>query len=96
MSYNSPDMDQGFPGSVVVNITFELTEDNEFNIDYKAYTTKPTYVNLTNHSYFNLAGDSAGADELYKHVISINADQITEIDCELIPTGKIQQKRMLV
>lgn len=54
---------------------------------FKATTTKPTYVNLTNHSYFNLAGESKGADELYKHVVSINADQITEVDKDSIPTG---------
>lgn len=89
LSYHSADKEEGFPGDVIANVTFELTEDNEFNIDYKATTTKPTYVNLTNHSYFNLAGHDKGADELYKHVVSINADQITENDRDSIPTGKL-------
>lgn len=54
---------------------------------FKATTTKPTFVNLTNHSYFNLAGEDKGADELNKHIVSINADQITEVDKDSIPTG---------
>lgn len=87
MSYDSPDGDEGFPGNVLVNLTFELTDTNEFRMDYKVTSTKPTYVNLTNHSYFNLAGDSKGAEELYKHVICINADSITEVDSNAIPTG---------
>lgn len=87
MSHHSPDGDQGFPGDLLVNLTFELTEENEFKMDYKATTTKPTYVNLTNHSYFNLAGEGAGADGLYKHVVCINADATTEVDANAIPTG---------
>lgn len=89
MSYKSSDGEEGFPGDVITNISFQLTADNKFIIDYKARTTKPTYVNLTNHSYFNLAGHSKGAEELYKHIISINADQITEVDSEAIPTGNL-------
>lgn len=87
LSYKSADNEEGFPGDVVTNVTFELTDDNKFIIDYKATTTKPTYVNLTNHSYFNLAGHDKGAEELYKHVVSINADRITEVDRDSIPTG---------
>lgn len=87
MSYDSPDGDEGFPGNVLVNLTFELTQLNEFKMDYKVVTTKPTYVNLTNHSYFNLAGDNKGAGELYNHIVSINADSITEVDSNAIPTG---------
>ncbi|EFA01124.1 galactose mutarotase [Tribolium castaneum] len=89
MSYHSADLEEGYPGDVVVNATFELTENNEFLVEYKATTTKPTYVNLTNHSYFNLAGHEAGASELYKHVICINADRITDVDTDCIPTGKL-------
>ncbi|XP_057667630.1 galactose mutarotase-like [Diorhabda carinulata] len=88
LSYASPDMEEGYPGTLLVNVTFELNSSNEFVINYKAMTTKPTVVNLTNHSYFNLAGDSTGAEELYKHMVKINAPHITEIDDELIPTGK--------
>lgn len=89
LSYTSPDGEEGFPGNVTTNVTFQLTTDNKFIIDYKTMTTKPTYVNLTNHSYFNLAGHSKNAEEIYKHIISINADHITEIDQECIPTGNL-------
>lgn len=89
LSYKSADEEEGFPGDVIVNVTFQLTADNKFIIDYLATTTKPTYVNLTNHSYFNLAGHSKGAEELYKHVISVNADRITEVDGDSIPTGNL-------
>ncbi|KAJ8933346.1 hypothetical protein NQ314_014059 [Rhamnusium bicolor] len=88
LSYHSSDLEEGYPGDVLVNVTFELTESNEFLIDYKATTTKPTYVNLTNHSYFNLAGHNKGAAEIYKHIVSINADRITEVDSDSTPTGK--------
>lgn len=54
---------------------------------FAASTTKATYVNLTNHSYFNLAGEDKGADELNKHIVAINADKITEVDKDSIPTG---------
>lgn len=94
LSHHSPDGDEGFPGNVLVNLTFELTNDNQFIVDYEAVTTKPTYINMTNHSYFNLAGDHAGAEELYKHVISINANRITEVDSNAIPTGKKQQSKI--
>lgn len=89
MSYLSKDKEEGYPGDVITNVSFQLTDSNEFLIDFKAYTTKPTYVNLTNHSYFNLAGHNKGAVELYKHTVSINADQTTAVDKDSIPTGKI-------
>ncbi|CAH1100883.1 unnamed protein product [Psylliodes chrysocephalus] len=89
LSYISVDKEEGFPGDVIVNASFELTNDNEFLVNYKATTTKPTYVNLTNHSYFNLAGQSKGSEELYKHEISINSDSTTDVDNNSIPTGKI-------
>ena len=88
MSYHSPDMEEGYPGDLVVHTIFELTDTSEFRVEFKATTTKPTYVNLTNHSYFNLAGHNTGASELYKHVVSINADRITAVDKDCIPTGK--------
>ncbi|XP_063924261.1 galactose mutarotase-like isoform X2 [Zophobas morio] len=90
MSYHSPDMEEGYPGDLVVHTTFELTDTSEFRVEFKATTTKPTYVNLTNHSYFNLAGHNTGASELYKHVVSINADRITAVDKDCIPTGSLQ------
>lgn len=89
LSYKSADTEEGFPGDVIANVSFQLTTDDRFIIDYKAMTTKPTYVSLTNHSYFNLAGHGTGAEELYKHVISINADRITEVDADSIPTGNL-------
>jgi aldose 1-epimerase len=89
LSYHSADLEEGYPGDLVVHTIFELTDSNEFLVEFKATTTKPTYVNLTNHSYFNLAGHNAGAAELYKHVVCINADQITDVDEDSIPTGKL-------
>lgn len=86
LSYHAADMEEGYPGDLVVNVTFELNEKNEFKIDYKANTTKPTPINITNHSYFNLAGSGKGATELYKHVVMINAEKITETE-GVVPTG---------
>nr|CAH7729459.1 unnamed protein product [Callosobruchus chinensis] len=89
MSYLSKDMEEGYPGDVLVHVSFELTDENEFLIDFWASTTKPTFVNLTNHSYFNLAGHNKGVEELLKHEVCINADKITEVDKDSIPTGKL-------
>ncbi|CAH0556968.1 unnamed protein product [Brassicogethes aeneus] len=89
MSHYSPDKDEGYPGDLIANVAFELTNHNDFKVDFKAYTTKPTLVNLTNHSYFNLAGHGKGAEELYKHIVCINADQITDVDETSIITGKL-------
>lgn len=88
LSYLSRDGEEGYPGDVLVNVSFELTNDNEFLVDFKATSSKPTFVNLTNHSYFNLAGHNKGAEEMYKHVISINADYTTDVDDNSIPSGK--------
>ncbi|CAH1984833.1 unnamed protein product [Acanthoscelides obtectus] len=89
LSYYSADGEEGYPGGLLVNVTFELTAENEFSIDYKAICTKATPVNLTNHSYFNLAGHHTGPTEAYKHVITINADRYTEVDDTSIPTGNL-------
>ncbi|KAJ8936760.1 hypothetical protein NQ318_023197 [Aromia moschata] len=88
LSYHSADLEEGHPGDVLVQVTFELTEKNELLIDYSATTTKPTCVNLTNHSYFNLAGNGKGAAGLYEHLVTINADSFTEAVAG-IPTGKL-------
>ncbi|CAG9830813.1 unnamed protein product [Diabrotica balteata] len=88
LSYHAADLEENYPGDVIANVTFELTNENEFRIDYKAVTTKPCPINFTNHTYFNLAGNGTGATELYKHVVSLNADKITEV-VEGIPTGKL-------
>lgn len=89
LSYLSPDLEEGYPGALLVNVTFELNERDEFIINYKAATTKPTVVNLTNHSYFNLAGDHTSFEEIYKHQVYIDAKEITEVNDDLIPTGKL-------
>jgi len=87
-NYLSKDGDEGFPGNLDCTVTYMLTNNNELIISYKATTDKPTIVNLTNHSYFNLAG--AGNGDILGHKIMINADYFTPSDKALIPTGEIQ------
>ncbi|KAJ0172572.1 hypothetical protein K1T71_011711 [Dendrolimus kikuchii] len=87
-SYYSKDNDEGYPGDLVTNIIYEVKDDNTLSMEYIATTTKKTVVNLTNHSYFNLAGHDAGAANLYDHVVTINADKVTVTDANSIPTGE--------
>ena len=84
-SYLSRDGDEGFPGNLNCTVTYTLTNNNELKISYEATTDKPTIINLTNHSYFNLAG----AGNVLEHKIIINADYFTPADKALIPTGQI-------
>jgi aldose 1-epimerase len=84
----SPDMDEGYPGMLKVMIVYRLTDQNEVSIYYSASTNKPTVINLTNHSYFNLHG--AGNSDILDHVLMINADHFTPVDSTLIPTGKLE------
>lgn len=90
LSHMSPDDDEGYPGDLLVHAIFELTPSNEFKIEYKATSSKPTIVNLVNHCLFNLAGHAAGEDEIRKHTLMVNADCHTMIGEDLFPTGEIQ------
>jgi aldose 1-epimerase len=85
LEYTSPDGDQGFPGMLSVEVTYRVTKANELRIDYRATTDKPTVVNLTNHTYFNLKGEGTGT--ILDHVLTIRAGKITPVDPHLIPTG---------
>lgn len=84
----SPDGEFGFPGNKKAKVTYTLTDDNELKIDYEVTSDKPTHINLTNHSYFNLRGEGNG--DILDHVLVINADKSTPVvDNNMIPTGEI-------
>jgi aldose 1-epimerase len=86
LSYLSKDGEEGFPGNLRVKARYVLTEKNELQINYTATTDKPTVINLSHHSYFNLAGQGNG--DVLNHVLYINADRFTPVDSTQIPTGE--------
>ena len=87
LSYLHPDGQDGMPGNLKIVMTYTLTPDNEFRVDYLAQTDKATHVNLSHHSFFNLKGEGNGT--INDHVLYINASQTTPVDSLLIPTGEI-------
>jgi len=88
LNYLSKDGEEGYPGNLKVSVAFSLSDDDELMIEYNAETDKPTPVNLTNHSYFNLTGDVSNT--ILDHVLMIDADHYTPVDSTLIPTGEIK------
>jgi aldose 1-epimerase len=88
LHYLSKDGEEGYPGNLDVTVTYRLTENNELVIEYQATTDRATPVNLSNHSYFNLAGHGSGT--ILGHELLLGAEKYTPVDDTLIPTGKIE------
>lgn len=87
----SPDGDMGFPGELTVSVTYTIDRQNRLTIEYHATTSRPTVVNLTQHAYWNLAGEGSGTVE--DHILQLNAAGYTPVDRNLIPTGEIASVR---
>jgi aldose 1-epimerase len=89
LHYLSRDGEEGYPGNLSVNVVYALSNDNALKIDYQATTDQATILNLTNHTYFNLAGRG----DILGHVMTLNAEQFTPVDAALIPTGELRSAR---
>lgn len=87
LQHVSPDGDQGYPGTLTVTATYALDEDNALSVVYSATTDAPTIINLSNHAYWNLAGEGS-ADSAMDHHLTIHADHYLPVDADLIPTGE--------
>ena len=87
LSHVSPDGEQGFPGEMHIRVAYTLNDANELRLDYEATTDKPTVVTLTNHVYFNLAGNGSG--DVYGQQLQVMADQYTPTDADQVPTGEL-------
>lgn len=88
LTRRSPDGEEGFPGNLDIRVTYSLPDDDTLTIDYAAWTDRPTILNLTNHSYFNLAGEGSGS--ALGHVVAIDADAVLVTDAHQVPTGEIR------
>ena len=87
LNYRAKDGEEGYPGNLNVTVVYKLTDNNEIMVDYLATTDKPTHLNLTQHTYFNLKGEGQG--DILGHVLKINADRFTPVDETAIPTGEL-------
>ncbi|MBN9660033.1 MAG: galactose mutarotase [Acidobacteria bacterium] len=88
LSYTSKDGEEGYPGTLTVTVTYTLSDNDDIQIDYHATTDKATVLNVTNHTYFNLAGQGNG--DILGQVMQLNADRFTPVDSGLIPTGELK------
>lgn len=86
LAYTSPDGEEGYPGTLETTVTYSLMPDNTLRIDYHATSDRATIVNLTNHSYFNLAAEG----DILDHILTLDADAFTPVDDSIIPTGEIR------